>query len=156
MKRTFYETKLSFGLEFETEMVQLTSEYYRRLYKVVSKETFRTSTEEEDLYNGADIFADGVPVDFTLAIDDKDNCTVCPKTISLGGHEVVFGFRIGNSHHGFHEFEEPVLVIGVTNVARSCLENVVDDLRKVWGKVIEKALEFYYAQIDRLEEAEAI
>ena len=165
MKNTFYETNLSTGLEFETEMVQITSEYYRGFYKTmnVSKDSFRASTEEEDRFKGVDFYADGVPVDVTLIIDYKDNCEFDPKTYFFGGQEVKFGFRTGNIHsvvdergrrrRQFHKFDEPVLVIGVSYVVRDYLMNVIEDLRKEIGNLLETAIEFYYKKIDLLEEA---
>jgi len=149
MKNTIYETKLSFGLEFESEMIQVVSEYYRGLYQVVSEMTFRTSTKEEDLYLGTDFFAEGIPVDATLAIDDKDHCTMCPKVYSLGAHDVKFGIRYGNNwNYGSNEFEKPVLVICITNIARNYLMNVMEDVRKVIGEIIDMAVSFYYETVD--------
>ena len=153
------EIKLSSGMEFEAEFAQVTYEHYRGKYTVVTKATFRKSTQEEDRCNGVDFFAEGVPVDTTLTIETKDHCKLSSKVLKMGGYEVKFGFRTGNNHRDmdkkgdYHKFEEPVLVIGITGIVMSHLVNAMEIIGKNIGKIIETGTDYYWNEYDLLDEA---
>jgi hypothetical protein len=100
MKDTIYKTKLSTGLEFEAEMVQVIGEYCASKKKNVelSRRDFRVSTADEDRNQGTDCYVFDVPVDFTLAIEGKDHMILDKETMVIDGYEVKFGFRTGNIH----------------------------------------------------------
>ena len=157
LSNSFDEIKLSCGLEFESEMKQITYDCFREECKVVSKKVARNSTKKQDRENGTDFFVWGVPVDFTLTIDTKDHCIISPTVMKVGGHDVRFGIRTGNNYkgdcpkNGYHEFPEPVLVIGVSGIVRSWLATSIEAIKKELVSIYDAAMDFYWQEYDKRE-----
>lgn len=142
------QTGISLGKEFEGELIEKIS------YTFKEEDCF--STEQQDLFDGTDIFIYGIPCDFTYNFAGKDHMEILPEGLELApGIEVRFGVRTGNSHNGYTQFKTPVLVIGFEGVddeiIRNWMEKIVDRFVGKIHDIIEVGQSQYWDWVDAQE-----
>ena len=118
------------------------SDFESDVYNALSKE-FKIEKhigDDMDKNEGTDFTHGELRIDTTLDFVNKDHMPfVCDTGITATScHNFKMGIRIGNSHKGFHEFPEPVVVIGLDMDTR--------EYRK-WQDVIEESLVKHAKQI---------
>lgn len=111
----------------------------RFVFKKYYRNDFVLPTKEQDEKEGTDCFVRGLRVDFTADMAAKDHCEVSNQTeFDLGDDvKVQYGVRTGNSYCGGTQFDEPVLVIGVTGDQRFVYTNMLELLDRVKAHVDE-------------------
>ena len=80
------------GHEFESGVVDIVSAFAKREW---GKSAVKYSTEQQDRFEGTDMFVLGVPIDVTLAFERK-NKTRKLETLELDGVTIDLGVRYGN------------------------------------------------------------
>lgn len=131
------------------------------------KPNVRKSTKKEDLEEGTDfIYRDALRIDITSAFSKKDNMPFITDTnieSGIPGQNIKMGIRLGNrckKEHGYHEFKEPVVVIGY-DVSPKELDNyedqILDTIHKHAEDIIYYATDCYYDYMEQdPEERECI
>jgi len=93
------------GQEFESEVVGILSDFAKREWGISA---VKFSSEQQDRFEGTDVYVLGVPIDVTLDFERK-NKTRRLQSLELDGVTIDLGVRFGN---GRANFDTPVLVIG--------------------------------------------
>jgi len=127
------------GYEFESELVDYFSTYAKREW---GNKAVQFSTEQQDRYEGTDLFVLGIPIDVTLAFATKN------KTRKLGrmefdGVTIDFGIRFGN---GKANFKTPVLVIGAETaigITKNNMWVVLDIIKSNISKILDMGMDDY-------------
>ena len=136
------------GYCFEADIIE---EMGKFAVKEWGTKSFRFSTFSEDRYMGVDCYVLGVPVDVTLAYENKRRMKRLVYTLSYDGIEISFGVRYGN---GRTVFEQPVLVIGVSNalgVKNSNLRYIIDNVKDNFREILNSGMDLYFETVDELE-----
>lgn len=126
--------ELKSGIKFENKAYDKFGEFCHEKWGTTA---FKISTPEEDLYKGTDCIILGVPVDFTLDIENKNNIK---KGISLdlGFAKITFAIRYAN---GVRKFEKPVLVLGFDMPKLNNI-NLFDNVEL--ENIINTGMDFYF------------
>jgi len=127
------------GYEFESELVSYFSTFAKCEW---GNNAVKFSTEQQDRYEGTDLFVLGIPVDVTLAFAAK-NKTRKLDTMVFDGVTVDFGIRFGN---GKANFKTPVLVIGAETaigITRSNMWVVLDTIKSNISSILDKGMDDY-------------
>lgn len=132
------------GIEFETELIERISKVSRSEWGIGS---FKFSTIKEDSFDGTDCTVLGVPIDVTLNYEGKKRMKRVRRAVEVNGITVSFGIRYGNR---YHEFETPVLVIGIENAVEITRNNIgytVESLRDSLKEILEIGMDEYFALV---------
>lgn len=127
------------GVEFEEE--------------VFGELNIKRASREDDLFKGIDFRSNGLPVDLTYNFVGKDHTEKVGEYHLSCGSTVEFGIRTGNSHKGYTQFEEPVLVIGVELPDVAFMKGIVQTFAKKFAEISEQAEDLYWGWMDAHEEA---
>ena len=101
-----------------------------------------------DKEEGTDFVIDRLRMDSTLAFSHKNNMPFFYDTgLYAGGcQNFKIGIRLGNTHKGYSEFEQPVVVLGI-DLPRSLydanMDDIIGNLRKHADELFKKANEAY-------------
>jgi len=95
------------GHEFESGVVDAVSSFAKREWGI---EAVKSSTMQQDRFEGTDLYVLGVPIDITLSFEKK-NKTRRLGALTMDGVVIDFGIRLGNHRANF---KMPVLVIGAS------------------------------------------
>ena len=132
------------GREFESSVAEIVSFFAKREWGTAAV-TF--STERQDRYEGTDMFVLGVPIDVTLAFDQK-NRTRKLGTINFDGITIDFGIRFGN---GKASFKMPVLVIGAetaTGISKLDMWVTLDTIKSNIREILNMGMDEYLLATD--------
>lgn len=135
--RYFFETG---GHAFESEIVDIVSVFAKRIW---GSTAVKFSTEQQDRYEGTDVFVLGVPVDVTLAFDKK-NRTRKLGELTLNGVTITFGVRFGNRKA---TFKTPVLVVGAETaigISNSNMWIVLDTIKANIQEILDTGMDNYF------------
>lgn len=105
-----------------------------------NEKVFRPSTEDEDLYEGTDMFIYGIPVDITSYIEGKDRTHLFDPVVIIDeqkGYYVQFGVRRGNSKE---DFKIPVAVIGLSTYSGQMSRWEIGDITERFQENIEEVI----------------
>lgn len=98
---------------------------------------FRKATTKEDREEGTDFFCDGMRFDLTEDFSFKwKSHVVCRQEMILPWTIISLGIRMGNSNH---EFEEPVIMIGVIAYSYSSAVTAAIDISQCWSAISAEA-----------------
>ena len=128
------------GHEFESGVVDIVSSFARREWGVGA---VKTSTVQQDRYEGTDVFVLGVPIDITLAFEKK-NKTRRLDALTLNGVTIDFGVRFGNAKV---TFDMPVLVIGAetaVGITKSNMWAALDTFKVNVQEILNKGMDEYF------------
>jgi len=131
------------GHDFESSMVEVIHQYARSAW---GKGAITASTMKQDQFEGTDIFVLGVPVDITLAYEQKRQTRKLAQ-MSFDGITVEFGLRRGN---GKSIFKTPVLVIGIeaaAGISYSNMQAVLGTIKHRIGDVINAGMDEYFGAV---------
>lgn len=134
----FFETT---GLEFETEIIDKISLFSLKEWGVGA---FKMSTLAEDRFEGADCFVLGIPIDITLAYEQKKRMKRLNCQLIFDGITVEFGVRFGNSQV---QFDTPVLVIGVGSslgVNKGNMWYALDMIKTNLKQILDTGMDAYF------------
>jgi len=136
-ERFYFETT---ACEFEFGMMDIVSTFAKREW---GTSAVKFSTERQDHYEGTDLFVLRVPIDITLAFDNKDE-TRKLGALSLDGVTVDFGVRMGNSKA---KFKTPVLVIGAgtaIGITKTNMWVVLDTIKANIHSILNTGMDKYF------------
>ena len=132
------------GLEFESEMVDIVSSFAKREWGIGAT---KFSTEQQDRFEGTDVFVLGVPIDITLAFEKKNKTRKLGK-LKINGVTIDFGVRYGN-HKAM--FKMPVLVIGaesVLGITKSNMWVALDTIKTNIQKILNQGMDEYFLETE--------
>ena len=141
-----------FGFELEDELVNV-------FYEILGDDIDVVTGSEMDKCSGTDLFIYKVPVDLTANLYGKDHTHFFDAAVELfGGVTARFGIRFGNRHDGGHDFETPVLVIGLCGISSASWlhtwgQNVMDAFRRELESIVETGMGLYWDWLDGMEPA---
>ena len=130
----------SSGYEFESEMAEFITSFAKREW---GNSAIKFSTENQDRYEGTDMFLLGVPLDITLDFESK-NKTKLLDTLVIDGVTIDLGVRFGN---GKVDFQIPVLVIGAATalgIAKHNMYIVLDAIKSNILKILDMGMDRYF------------
>ena len=136
-ERCYFESS---GYEFEAEMADFITSFAKREW---GESAVKFSTEQQDRYEGTDIFLLGVPVDITLDFSGK-NKTKLLDTLVIDGVTIDLGVRFGN---GKADFKTPVLVIGAGTALGITKHNMyiaLDTIKSNIMKILDLGMDRYF------------
>ena len=143
----------SLGGRLENELVDICADWFRANNDAAGFKCM--SGTISDIQQGTDATIWRVPVDFTCDFSGKDNCVKLPSEVTLEqGVTVLFGFRTGNSHHGYTKFEQPVLVIGLRadqEYLSNWMGHILDKFHQKMKEIIETGQKDYWDYFDSIE-----
>lgn len=129
------------GNEFEDGFVFATKKAFKdsKVYKVKNL----TGTNV-DYTEGTDLMIGEIRIDPTINFDNKDYMPFVADTgiVAVGRQTWQMGVRHGNSHKGYQEFKEPVVVIGLNMSAQEYRANedaILESLEKNAEDLMVKA-----------------
>ena len=128
------------GHEFESDVVEVVSSFAEREWGIGS---VKSSTVQQDRYEGTDLYVLGVPIDITLAFEKKSN-TRRLGTLLLDGVTIELGVRFGNHRANF---KMPVLVIGAetaTGITKSNMWLVLEIIKTNVQEILNTGMDQYF------------
>ena len=150
------------GYEFENDCIHAMNQSLQKIDPKTKKiqTPVQKANAHADKAEGTDAFIgqgrSQIRVDFTLNFDNKQHMPFIKETDipALGtGENLKMGIRIGNAHYNsntnenYSEFNEPVIVIGVTCDPYDYVHNysniLEENVRKNAKKIIEEAMNCY-------------
>jgi len=140
-ERHFFEAG---GYEFESEIADIVSVYAKREWGLGA---VKFSTEQQDRYEGTDLFVLGVPIDVTLAFHMKEK-TQKLDTIIIDGVTIEFGLRIGNWRTNF---KNPVLVIGAQTaigITKNNMWSALNTIKSNIKEILDTGMDKYFLATD--------
>ena len=137
------------------------SEFEKDIYRALSTEFPKLENhigDSMDKNEGTDFTHNNLRLDTTLDFSGKDYMPFISDTniTATPFHNFQIGVRIGNSHRGFHEFPEPVVVVGLDMDAheyRKYQEVIEESLIKHAKQIMFAANDAYldYTTVDKEE-----
>lgn len=128
------------GKEYEGEFIAQLSKWV----------DVKHATQEQDWFEGTDLFIERIPSDVTSAFVTKSNM-VCIRYVEK--LNLFFGIRTGNGHVNFN----PVVVFGNNYEPDYCRNWVIPDLPKYIRDnaqyIADEISDTYWAYMDSLEES---
>jgi hypothetical protein len=127
------------GHEFESGVVDIVSSFAKHEWGIGA---VKFSTVQQDRHEGTDLFVLGIPIDITLAFEQKDK-TRKLGALSFNGVTIDFGVRFGNRKA---KFKIPVLVIGAETALGISMSNMwvaLDTIKFNIHKILNVGMDKY-------------
>ena len=144
------------GKDFETSVINVLKRTFKDSKTFEIKDLRGT---KEDIQNGTDFTCGEIRIDLTMNIDHKDNMVFIKETDldPVCGFPIKMGIRKGNNHNGkTHEFNEPVVVIGL-NMPPALYDQYEDDIKIYMQKHSEELMckaDDYLAEYEEMIETQ--